>query len=148
MRTYSTKVRVRLSLRIHRHVDQGVLLKHRAIEVAAAVLVFHAANRRRHASCGKSRHDGAQRQWLTGDCGRRCDRRRLLSRGSLSLGGGSLLLGGRGLLLGRGGLLLGRGGLLLGSGRLLLGGRRLLLSLRDLRRTRRLGCARYDDRGP
>ena len=65
------QVRLSLSFRLRRHVHQGVPLKHRAIEVPAAVVVLHAADRGGDATCGKGGHDSAQRQRRPGGGRRR-----------------------------------------------------------------------------
>src|SRR3990172_12206583 len=43
----------RAGSRLRRHVDELVSLEYRAVEVAAAVVVVHAADGRRGASCGE-----------------------------------------------------------------------------------------------
>jgi hypothetical protein len=107
------------SFRLRRHINQLVALKSRFIEVAAAVIVLHPADRCGDATLGESDNHGAQRQRFPGS------RRRRRSRSSLLLRSGSLLLGRLSLFLGSGSLLLRSGSLLLGGGRLLLGlGRR------------------------
>jgi hypothetical protein len=50
-----------LSFRLRRHIHQSVLIKHRAIEVTAAVVVLHAADRCGDATRGKLRNGSAQR---------------------------------------------------------------------------------------
>src|SRR5262245_32579425 len=54
------KTRSVSSLRLRCHIHQGVPLKRRTIEVVAAGMVLHAADRFRGATCGEGGHDGAQ----------------------------------------------------------------------------------------
>ena len=82
-----------LSFRLRRHIHQLVPLKHRAVEVTAAVVVRLSADRCGDATWGRGGNHGAQRQRCPGGCrrqGRRCSSL-LLSSGSLLLGGGSFL---------------------------------------------------------
>ena len=60
-----------LSFRLRRHINQLVPLKHRAIEVAATIIVLHPANRCGSASSGEGGDNGSQGQRFPGSRGRR-----------------------------------------------------------------------------